>query len=56
MSQLKNGEVNSGNCNALLASNYASRICGRHAAFAGMKCGLKGIKYCSHCVWLAQES
>ena len=38
-----NAEVNSGNRKALLASNYAKRICGPHA---GMKCDLKGIKQC----------
>ena len=27
-----NAEVNSGNRKAVLASNYATRICGRHAA------------------------
>ena len=53
MSQLVNTEVNSGNRKAVLASNYATRIRGRHA---GMKCDLKGIKHCSHCVWLAQDS
>ena len=29
------------------------RIRGRHA---GMMSDLKGIKHCSHCVWLAQDS
>ena len=32
VSQLVNAEVNSGNLKAVLASNYASRIRGRHAA------------------------
>ena len=37
----------SGNRNAELASNYATRIRGRHT---GMKCDVKGIEHCSHCV------
>ena len=55
MSQLVNAEVNSGNHKAVLASNYTLqlRIRGRHA---GMKCDLKGINNCSHCVWLSQDS
>ena len=55
MSQLVNAEVNSGDRKAVLASNCTLhlRICGCHA---GVKCDLKGIKHCSHCVWLAQES
>ena len=32
VSQLMNAEVNSGNRKAVLASSYAIRICGRHAA------------------------
>ena len=36
-----NAEVNSCNRNAALASNYATRIRGRHK---GLKCDLKGIK------------
>ena len=51
VSQLVNAEVNSGN--RVTQSSYATRIRGRHA---GMKCDLIGIKHCSHCVWLAQES
>ena len=43
-----NAEVNSGNHNAVLASNYATRIRGHHA---GMKCDLKGIEHCSQCVF-----
>ena len=30
MNQLVNAEVNSGNCKAVLASNYVTRIRGRH--------------------------
>ena len=52
MSQIVNAEVNSDNRNAVLASNFATRIRGRHA---GMKGDLKGIKHCMHCVWLAHE-
>ena len=52
VSQLVNAEVNSGNKdrNAVFASNYATRIRGRHAR---MKCDLKGIKHFTYCVWLA---
>ena len=32
VSQLVNAEVNSGNCKAVLASNYATRIHGHHVA------------------------
>ena len=32
MSQLTNAEVNSGYCKEIVASNYATKICGRHAA------------------------
>ena len=53
MSPLGNVEVNSGNRNAELAPNYATTIRGRHT---GMKCDVKGIEHCSHCVWLAKES
>ena len=53
MSQLVKEEVISGNRNIVLASNYATRIHGRHA---GMKCDMTGIKHFSHCVWLAAES
>ena len=53
MSQLVNAEVNSGNRNAELASNYAIRIRGRRT---GMKCHAKGIEHSLHCVGLAKES
>ena len=43
MSQLVNAEVNNANRNAVLASNYATRIRGRHKR--GTKCDLKGIKH-----------
>ena len=33
VNQLVNAEVNSGNRKAVLASNYATRIRGRHAAY-----------------------
>ena len=42
VSQLVNAEVNGGNRNAVLASNYATRICGRHAPHAEMNCDLRG--------------
>ena len=53
MSQLVNAEVNSGNRKAVLVSSLQLRIRECHA---GMKCDLKGIKRCLHCVWLAQDS
>ena len=37
MSQLVNAEVNSGNRKAVLASNYATRICGGH------NCGMRYV-------------
>ena len=44
-----NAEVNSGNRKAVLVSNYTLqlRIRGRHAE---IKCDLKGVKHCSHCL------
>ena len=54
MCQLMNAEVNNGNRKAVLASNYTTTKDSWMPA--GMKCDLKGIKHCSHCVWLAQES
>ena len=50
----QNAKVNSGNRKAVLASNYTLQlsILGRHV---GIKCDLKGINHCSHCVWLAQD-
>ena len=42
MSQIVNAEVNNGDRNTVLASNYATRIRGRHKR--GTKCDLKGSK------------
>ena len=55
VSQLVNAEVNSGNRKTVLASNYTLQLTIR-GCHAGMKRDLKGIKHCSHCVWLAQDA
>ena len=48
-----NAEVKSRKGNAVLASNYTTRVCG--GCHAGMKWDPESIKHCLHCVWLAQE-
>ena len=55
VSQLVNEELNSGNHikQCLHQTRLQLRIRERHA---GMKCAQKGIKHCSHRVWLAQDS